>query len=173
MKKGEHLHVDKVLHKNYTKLPISRTMKEVIKLAKVERNTTINAPVEKVFSYIADPNNQLEWLPGTTEVRDIAGQGVGQKFGFTYKMMGISFKGESEAIEVIPNERIVEKSSGGIVSTWTWAFKSEAGGTNINLIVEFDIPVPVLGKFAERMVLKQTEREADHATANLKDILEG
>ena len=141
-------------------------------MAKVERNITINAPVEKVFSYITDPNNQLEWLPSITDIRDITGQGKGQKFGFTYKMMGISFKGESEAMEIIPNERIVEKSSGGIVSTWTWTFKSEVGGTNINLVVEFNIPVPVLGKFAERMVLNQSEREADHATANLKDILE-
>ena len=141
-------------------------------MAKVERNITINAPVEKVFSYITDPNNQLEWLPSVTDIRDITGQGKGQKFGFTYKMMGITFKGESEAMEIIPNERIVEKSSGGIVSTWTWTFKSEVGGTNINLVVEFNIPVPVLGKFAERMVLNQSEREADHATANLKDILE-
>ena len=142
-------------------------------MAKVERNITINAPVEKVFSYITDPNNQLEWLPSVTDIRDITGQGKGQKFGFTYKMMGITFKGESEAMEVIPNERIVEKSSGDIVSTWTWTFKSEVGGTNINLVVEFNIPVPVLGKFAERMVINQSEREADHATANLRDILGG
>jgi carbon monoxide dehydrogenase subunit G len=142
-------------------------------MAKVERNITISTPVEKVFSYITNPENQLEWLPGITDIRDIRGQGVGQKFGFTYKMMGISFKGESETLEVLPNERIVEKSSGGIVSTWTWTFKSEPGRTNINLVVEYDIPIPVLGKFAERMALKQTEREADHAVSNLQDILEG
>ena len=142
-------------------------------MAKVERDTTINAPVEKVFSYVSDPNNQLEWLPGTTEVRDITGKGVGQKFGFTYKMMGISFKGECVIAEVISNQRIVLKSSGGIVSTWTWTFKSEDSTTNINLVVEFTIPIPVVGKVGERLALKQNEREADHAVANLKDILEG
>ena len=142
-------------------------------MAKVERNITISAPVEKVFSYVANPDNQLEWLPGITEVRDIKGQGVGLQFGFTYKMMGVSFKGECVIEEHVPNERIVLKSSGGIVSTWSWAFKSEDGATNINLVVEFTVPVPVLGKVGERLALKQNEREADHAMANLKDILEG
>ena len=142
-------------------------------MAKVERNVTINAPVDKVFTYITNPNNQLEWLPGMTEVRDITGEGVDRKFGFTYKMMGIPFKGESQIEEYVPNERIVLKSSGGVVSTWTWDFNAEDGGTNINLVVEFTIPVPVVGRVGERLALKQNEREADHAVTNLKDILEG
>ena len=48
-------------------------------MTKVERSITIKAPVEKVFSYISSPNNQLEWLPSITEVRDITGQGVGPR----------------------------------------------------------------------------------------------
>ena len=42
----------------------------------------------------------------------------------------------------------------------------------MNLTVDYTIPVPVLGKFAEALVLKQNEREADLATASLKGILE-
>jgi uncharacterized membrane protein len=41
-----------------------------VEMAKLEKSVTINAPVEKVFSYVGDPQNQLEWLPGITEVRD-------------------------------------------------------------------------------------------------------
>jgi len=142
-------------------------------MAKVERSITINAPVEKVFSYITDPMNSLEYTPGMTEVRDITGQGLGQKFGWTYKMIGIPFKGEFEVMECIPNERYVEKSTGGIVSTWTWTFKPEAGGTLVNVVVEYTIPVPVLGKVGERLVMKQTEREADISVAYIKERLEG
>jgi len=142
-------------------------------MEKVERSITINAPVEKVFSYITDPMNSLEYTPGMTEVRDITGQGLGQKFGWTYKMIGIPFKGESEVMECIPNERYVEKSTGGIVSTWTWTFKPEAGGTLVNVVVEYTIPVPVLGKVGERLVMKQSEREADISVAYIKERLEG
>ena len=142
-------------------------------MAKVQRTITIGASVEKVFAYITDPRNELEFIPSITDVRDITGQGVGQRYGWTYKMMGISLKGEDEVMEYAPNERYVHRSSGGIVSTWTWTFKSEAGGTQVNLVVDFTIPVPVLGKIGERLVLRQSEREADYAVANLKDILEG
>jgi len=142
-------------------------------MAKVERSITINAPVEKVFSYITDPSKEPEWQSGAIEVRDIRGQGVGQRYGWTYKIMGISFKGETEVTEYIPNQRYVHRSTGGIVSTFTFNFKAEGSGTRLDLEVEYTIPVPVLGKFAERMVLRGTEREADHGTATVKDILEG
>ena len=142
-------------------------------MAKVERTITINAPVEKVFSYISDPNNELETIPSITDIRNIQGEGAGKTYDWTYKMLGIPLRGKSETVEYKPNERYVSKSSGGIVSTWTYSFKAEAGGTQMNLVVEYTIPVPVLGKFADRLVLRQTGREADLAMANIKDRLEG
>jgi len=141
-------------------------------MAKIEQSITINAPVEKVFSYVCDPMNQLEWLPSITDIRDIVGEGVGQKSGWTYKMMGISFKGENEVVESVANQRRVIKSTGGVQSTWTWTFKSENGKTAVNLTIEYTIPVPILGKVAEQLVLRQNEREAALAMTNIKDRLE-
>lgn len=142
-------------------------------MEKMERSITINAPVEKVFSYLCDPMNQLEWLPSITDVRDITGEGVGQKSAWTYKMMGMSFKGENEAVELVDNQKIVIKSTGGIQSTWDWAFISENDKTVVNLVIEYTIPIPVLGKVAEKLVLRQNEREADLAMTNIKERLEG
>ena len=141
-------------------------------MAKVERSIHINAPVEKVFSFIGDPKNELESIPSITDIRDIKGEGVGQKWSWSYKMVGISLKGESEVTEYIPNQRLVHKSKGGITSTWTYTFKSEGGGTRLNVTVEYIIPVPVLGKVGERLVLQRTEREADLAMTNIKERLE-
>jgi ligand-binding SRPBCC domain-containing protein len=142
-------------------------------MAKLEKSVTINTPVGKVFSYITNPMNQLEYTPGMTEVRDIVGDGVGQRFRWTYKMMGIPLKGESEVTEYVANQRYVEKSKGGIDSTWTWTFKPEAQRTLLNLVIEYTIPIPVLGKIGERLVMRQNEREADVALAYVKDKLEG
>ena len=142
-------------------------------MAELEKSVTINTPVGRVFSYITNPMNQLEYTPGMTEVRDIVGEGVGQRFRWTYKMMGIPLKGESEVTEYVANQRYVEKSKGGIDSTWTWTFKPEAERTLLNLVVEYTIPIPVLGKIGERLVMRQNEREADVALAYVKDKLEG
>ena len=142
-------------------------------MAKVKRSITVNTRVEKVYSYLRYPENQLEWLPSVTDIQDVHGYGVGQRFRWTYKMMGILLKGVGEVIEDIPNQRCVIKTTGGILSTWTWTFKPENMGTMINLVIEYKIPVPVIGKVGERLVLRQNEREAELAMANLKDRLEG
>jgi uncharacterized membrane protein len=143
-------------------------------MAKVQSSITINAPVEKVFAYIADPMSQLECIPSITEIKDVTltEQGVGSHYRWAYKLAGLRFEGEDTTIEYIPNQRIVTQSKGGIVSTWTWTFEPHNGGTKLNVVVEYTIPVPVLGKMAEALVLKQTEREADLAAANIKARME-
>ncbi len=64
-------------------------------MEKIERSISINIPVEKVFSYMNHPINQLEWLPGFVDINDIKGEGVGRTCSWTYKVMGIPFKGKS------------------------------------------------------------------------------
>lgn len=143
-------------------------------MATVKRTNIINAPVDKVFNYIAEPRNEPEYLPGSAEVTEVTctEEGVGSHYRWVYKILGIRFHGESTVTEFVPNERIVTESKGGILSTWTYTFQPEDGGTKMTLTVDYTIPIPLLGKFAEAIVLKQNEREADLATANLKEILE-
>ena len=43
---------------------------------------------------------------------------------------------------------------------------------SLDLEVEYTIPVPVLGKLAEKLVLKRNEQEADLWMQNIKDRLE-
>ena len=141
-------------------------------MAKIERNFVINVPAEKVFSYISNPAKQVEWLPSIINVRDIRGEGVGQRFSWTYKMMGIPFKGVAEYTEYIPNEWLVYKTKSGIRSTWTWEFKPIGITTLVNLVIEYNIPVPILGKAGEKLILQQNERETYLGVANIKERLE-
>ena len=142
-------------------------------MAKVERSITINAPVEKVFKYIEDPMNTPDWLPSAMESTDVSGSGVGKHYRYSYKMAGVLLKGETTVTEYIPNERIVSQIKGGVTSTWIQSFKTQDGGTIMELDIEYTIPIPVLGKLAEKIVLKRNEREADLAMANLKEKMEG
>jgi uncharacterized membrane protein len=142
-------------------------------MAKVERSITINAPVEKVFNYIEDPMNNPEWVPSVMEATDVSGSGVGQHHRWKYKMAGVLLKGETTVTEYIPNERIVSQIKGGVTSTWIQSFKTQDGGTIMELDIEYTIPIPVLGKLAEKIVLKRNEREADLAMTNVKEKMEG
>jgi len=142
-------------------------------MAKSEKTITINAPVEKVFSYIGGGTNLPEIWPSLVEVTDVQRLPNGGHSGrFVYKMAGIRLEGTSEDVEYVPNQRIVTKTTGGAESTQTWLFQPEAGGTKVTFKVEYTVPVPVLGKLAQAIIVKMNEREGDLILANLKARME-
>ena len=143
-------------------------------MSKIEKSITINAPVKKVFDYFSNAELMPEWMPGMVEVKDIKStkDGVGSTYKWVYKMAGMRFKGESITEEYVSEKKTVTRTKGGINSLWTWNFEPHNNGTKIDLVVDYTIPVPVLGKIAEAIVLKQNIREADLALANIKAKME-
>jgi len=143
-------------------------------MTKIERSITIDAPVERVFAYLADPMANPEWLPGMVEVKEVhlAEEGVGTTHRWVYKMAGIRFEGENSTTEYLPNQRIVTETKGGIESIWTWVFEPHEAGTKLNLTVEYGVPTGVLRKLTEPFVVRQNRREAVLAMANIKARME-
>ena len=132
----------------------------------------INASAENVYNYLADQMKQPEWLPGMIEVTDSTGNEVGDTFKWKYKMAGIMLSGETTVEELVPNRRIATRSKGGASSYWVFDIKEEHGSTQLDLDIEYTLPVPVLGKIAEKAILKRNQRETDMALQNIKEILE-
>lgn len=142
-------------------------------MAEIKRSISINVPVEKVFAYIDNPVNFPEVWPSMMEVKDVEELPTGgRKFNWVYKMAGVRLEGTSETIEYVANQRIVTKSTGAVESKFVWEFLPEGEGTKLNSSIEYTVPVPVLGKLAEGLIVKMNEREADTLVANLKDRLE-
>jgi uncharacterized membrane protein len=141
-------------------------------MVKAEANITINAPVEKVYSFLLDTEKLPDWLPLLMEVHDIQGKGIGQKYKWTYKFIGIKFEGMNEIVELVPNKKAVTKSTAGIDSVWTYNLSQKGKDTKVDLLVEYTIPVPVVGKFAESFVVKQGTRDMKHALETLKHVVE-
>jgi uncharacterized protein YndB with AHSA1/START domain len=124
-------------------------------MSKLERSITINAPVEKVFDYINNQTHLPEIWPSLIEVTDMKPlPNGGWSNRWKYKMAGIHLSGTSEDIEHVANQRIVSKTKGGADSIQTWTFEPEDGGTKVTFAVEYTIPIPVLGKLAEAIIVK-------------------
>ena len=143
-------------------------------MPKIERSITINAPVSEVFEYIADPKLTPEWLPGMIETKDIkqTENGIGSTHNWLYKMSGMTFEGKNITDEFEKDKKIVIRSEGNIKTLWNWNFTPQDNTTRLDLSVEYTVPMPVLGKLAEKVVLKQNEREADLALSNIKAKME-
>lgn len=143
-------------------------------MPKIEKSISIEAPVEKVFAYINDPTNLPEVWPSMVEVNEVnlVPEGVGSSYQWVYKMAGIRFKGTTEVIEYVANQWIIVKDKGGIEATRSVTVQPEYGGTKYTALVEYTVPIPLLGKLAEAFIRRQNENEMDMFLSNLKARLE-
>jgi len=142
-------------------------------MAKLSRSIHIKAPVEKVYNFLVEPTSLPEVWPSMVEVSNVHRDPSGlHKFSWKYKMAGIIFDGKTEIVKVVPNEYVVSESAGGISSRFEWTYHAVDNETDLDVVVEYTIPIPVLGKFAEAIVVKLNEREAETLLANTKDRME-
>jgi uncharacterized membrane protein len=139
----------------------------------IKKTILINAPINKVFDFVSNPNNLPVIWPSMVEVRDVQPSPVGGfNFSWTYKMAGMRFEGASETVENVPNRREVTKSKKGIENTFIWTYELEAGMTRVTVETEYTVPILLLGKLAEAFIVKQNEHEAEMILANLKVRME-
>lgn len=59
-----------------------------------------------------------------------------------------------------------------MTSTIAFTFAPHEGGTKLDFEVDCTIPVPVLGKLAEKLVIKRNQREAQLSMENVKERME-
>lgn len=139
----------------------------------IQKDITIELPIDKVYKYVDDPTHFPEFWPSMIEVKDIEVlPNGGHRFQWLYKMAGARFEGVSETLEHALDERIVDKTKGPIESTFKWTFVPEAGKTKVRLAVDYELPTALLGKLPEKFLHKLNEREAESMLVNLKDRLE-
>ncbi|MFC1874423.1 SRPBCC family protein [Chloroflexota bacterium] len=138
-------------------------------MIRISKETTLKAPLEAVFSYIADPINWPEFWSSLVRVTDVETlPNGGYRANFEYKMAGRLFTGSGEYTEFIPNQLIVIKTKGGVKSTMTWTFQSSAKDeTGVTFMVEYNIPNPLLKFLAEPIITHMNEQDAQTLLNNL------
>ena len=141
-------------------------------MAKLTKSIIINAPIEKVFSYVSDSRNLPEIWPSLHEVKNFKRLRDGKiTDSWTYKMAGIRLKGTTTT-QYVENVEVISRTKGGVKSIQIWTFKPANGGTKVTVDVEYTIPIPVIGKLAEKIVVMINEHEGDVVMANLKSRME-
>ncbi len=142
-------------------------------MIKFEVGVVINRPVEEVFAFTVNPENNTQWVSGIQESRLTSDGPVGK--GSTGRQV-VRFLGRRMEIDFLITEyeqdrRWSVKSTGGPVSfEQTTTYESDGGGTRLNTTMEgnakgfFKLADPLLGRMGKR----QTEADV----GNLKDLLE-
>jgi len=141
---------------------------------RVERSTTINAPVEKVFEQVADLNNYKEWNPWSEQDPDAnttlseQSRGKGSIWTWNGEIIGV---GSLEIVKLEEGKSIetkvtffepMESTSFGF-----WQFENTDNGTSVSWAFEGSLSYPVerfMGFFMDDMLGKDFEK----GLANLK-----
>ena len=141
-------------------------------MIKLKKTIIISAPVKKIFDYVSELDNLTEIWPSLMKVTDIQQlPSGGNSFRFVYMMAGIFIEGTGNS-EYVPNQRIIIQTTSSIQSTQIWTLQPEASGTMVTIEMEYNVPIPVLGKLTKAVVVDMNDREGNLVMANLKIRME-
>ena len=138
------------------------------------RSIHIDAPVDKVFGYVKDPKNQWDAyeLSGKSTIseKDVASdQGEGSTWSWQGHLLFIPLHATLTRLGYVPNERIVDRSSTGVV--WTYTFEPDDAGTTLTMEVEVSSKVPYLDKVEDKVAWKG-DQDLDTWLGNFKQAIE-
>ena len=140
----------------------------------ITRDIQVNTPVDRVFDFLADPNNLPEIWPNVIEVKTVKKTKAdnGYTFNWMYKMSGTQFDGKCETLKYHPYERLVFQSAKGLDATVFWKFQPTGQSTHLTLRFEYEIPASLLKRIKEEIVIRENEHELDALLQNVKSRLE-
>lgn len=143
----------------------------------VNESVTIDRPIEDVFDFIADNENDPRWCPSVEEIRQIAGNGAGP--GSRYRMRhapgGMKFEATVEIVESNrPHSLKWIMTDSGHTLHGTYELQEMNGKTRVTQTsqITFEGWVRIPGLFMKRFIARDVQNELGKQFANLKQILE-
>jgi carbon monoxide dehydrogenase subunit G len=147
-------------------------------MSQVQHTITINAPVNKVWEKVMDPESFGEWVTIHRSVKNLSGnlERKGATMDQTMHMRGLSFTVHWTLVNVdIPHSaEWTGRGPAGSTARITYAL-SEAGdgATKFDYTNEFNTPGGRLGNIATRVIVGDaSDREAKNSLIKLKRLLE-
>ena len=130
----------------------------------------IDAPVEEVFDILSDPDvlprlarhsllklGDLQLMPDG-----------GLHCRWVYQWLGPPVEIVSQTTEIVPNQRIVNETTGFIETTSTWELQPALSGTRVSFTLKYGTPTTRIGKLTEAFVSSQVKFEINMLLGNLK-----
>lgn len=122
---------------------------------RVSAKTRVTAPIDRVWSLVADPVRALDYMSGTTrwEVASEPSTGVGAKYRILFQVGSAEVGGLVEVVEFAPPYELAWTSLTGVDQRGRWRLRALPGGlTAIELRLAYGVAGSGLsGWVAERV----------------------
>jgi carbon monoxide dehydrogenase subunit G len=143
-------------------------------MSEIHKTVTFDAPVEKVFELVDNPDNIPNYIPNVERVADVKRTDgrIGDTFRVIYKVLGISFDEKFTVTGYEPKRKLVSKFDGGMKGTFSWTFEPQGAQTECSMDIEYQVGGGILGKAADALVLERTnEKNMDESLENIRRVL--
>ena len=145
-------------------------------MSEIHQTATFDAPVQKVFELVDNPDNIPKYIPNVERVVDVkrTDRRIGDTFRVIYKVLGISFDEKFTVSGYEPNRKLVSKFDGGMKGTFNWTFESQGAQTECSVDIEYQLGGGILGKAADALLLERTnEKNIEESLENMRRVLAG
>ena len=136
----------------------------------------INAPVDRVYSFVADrPEGATAFIPGLNRISNVSSPApaVGQTWEYEFNWFGLVITGQTRCTALDRQRTYQFQTLTGNPSTWTYRFEPRGAATGVTLEVDYDLPQGQIARFASQQVLEKMNQErAEEMLSNLKGLLE-
>jgi hypothetical protein len=137
----------------------------------VQRAVLVQPPVDRVYAYLSDFTNAVDWDAGTVSCSMLQGDGgIGTTYANTSKFMGLETELTYELLELEPDRLIVLRGENATVtSTDHMLIQPAEGGTEVLYTAEFEFKG--LARLLEPVLRVPLEKLADSAEKSLASAL--
>jgi hypothetical protein len=137
----------------------------------IERGVMVSAPLSEVFAYASDYQRWPEWFEGvtpfvpTTPIK----YGNGARYAYRVRLFGLWIGVETEISDFEVNKGWRGKSTRGIPSSATWAFRGVGDQTRFTYSLEYHLPLVWISTIPDTLILEpQWQRILDRSLENLR-----
>ena len=144
-------------------------------MSKNQHSVVINAPVERVFAFAADFENDPRWRSEVQRMRYTTGRpvGVGSRAVETARMLRQTLETTTVTTDYEPNRRVAAKSTSGPVPiVASRDFEAVPGGTRFTYTLEGDTSGVLLLRLMGSILTRLYQKRIESYLRTLKGILE-
>ena len=139
-------------------------------MSRIEGSVIVNAAVGEVFGFVSDWQRWSDWFEGVSDFRtagDVV-RGNGARYSYRARMLGIPAKVETEIHDFIENKGWIGIGTRGLPHKTQWVFEAQGDSTKFTYILEYRLPVPLLGALLDSLLVRREWRRIiDKSLQNL------
>lgn len=138
-----------------------------------EHTVVIEAPIDRVFEFGADPENWQRVTPSLTNVEIVEETENGYRLKGTWKMLGMKLSGDMEFVIVEPNEHTVTSfDSSGMSGELHYQYSDTPTGTQVVQSADYEFGDSLLDRVIEPVAKRYNKRQFKNALETSKELIE-